>query len=131
MVFLSHALLAEFVLILLLFHELPPLNIPVHLIHPSGLDSSLLLEFLLFSEIPIVICVILVCPVDGPRKVRRLWVGFVNLSVVHKLVVASNVLPCSKLVEEVFFILHCLALHLQLTLRKETLRKGGKETLTR
>ena len=66
----------------------------MHLLHATRLDPSLLNLPFLLSLMPIVVSKVFFMTGDGRSEMRRLRVRVIQLSIIDKLVVATDVLTC-------------------------------------
>ena len=99
-VFLTHPLISEFKIIVLLLHKFPPLYISLHLGDSASFNQALFLNFLLMALLSVVGGEVLLEAIYGSDEVRGCWVWVVQLGVVHELMIPSNVLPRSHLVQK-------------------------------
>ena len=104
LVFLSHPLISSINIIVLLLHEFPSLDISLHLCHATSFDQRLLLEFFLLALLSVIICVIFGESIHWGGKMWRFWIRVINFSVVYKLMVPTNILSHSQLVDEVVIL---------------------------
>ena len=100
LVFLSHPLISSINIIVLLLHEFPSLDISLHLCYSARLDQALFLNFLLMTLLSIIRSEVLLKAIHGALVVGRCWVWVIHFRVVHKLVISSNVLSSSHLVQK-------------------------------
>ena len=100
LVFLSHPLISVQNIIVLLLHELPSLYISLHLCDPTCLNQALFLNFLLMTLFSVVGGEVLSKAIHGSDEVRRGRIWVVHFCIVYKLVISSNVLSRSHLIQE-------------------------------
>ena len=103
-VFLSHFFVSLFLSGILLLHEFPSLDISLHLCQATSFDQRLLLEFFLLALLSVMICVIFGESIHWSGKMWRFWIRVINFSVVYKLMVPTNILSHSQLVDEVVIV---------------------------
>lgn len=94
-VFASHAVKLLILCIVLILHKFPSFDVSIHLLHPPRLNTLLPQLTLALSLLTIMRGKIFVQSIERARcKVRWLWVWMIQLSIVHKFMVASDVFPC-------------------------------------
>ena len=105
LVFLSHPFISVFNIVVLLFHELPPLDISLHLGNSARLNQALFLNLVLMTLFSIVWGEVFRKAIHWAHKVWRCWIWVVHFCVVNEFLIPSNVLSCSHLVQELFIYL--------------------------
>lgn len=103
-ILLAHLLVSLFFGWILVLHELPTLNISLHLRQASSLNKRLLLKLLLLTHVPIMLSIIFRKPIHWCSEVRWLGIRVVQLCIINKLMVSSNVFTRTQLVDKVFIL---------------------------
>ena len=99
-VFASHAVKLLILCTVLILHELPSFDVSIHLLHPPRLNTLLPQLTLALSLLTIMRGKIFVQSIERARcKVRWLWVWMIQLSIVHKFMVASDILSSPQIVQ--------------------------------
>ena len=113
-VLMAHPLVSVLHISVFVLHELPALNISLHLLHTTAFNFLVLYHLLLLALLCVVGCKVFINTVQRLAKVTRLGIGIVQLGVVDELVVPSDVFAHPKLINILISAFHATILIRQL-----------------